>query len=204
MSTTDLIASADAHINSLNPTSNFNTILYTGYSAAPTVARAFFTFDLSSIGSDEISAGTLKLTVKTDYASFAHTLNIFRVLRNWVETQMTWNIYSTGNSWTTAGCGSDGNDYVNTILGSGSIGASEGVNTQLSFDFNATGITILNQMRTGTINNYGFMCKVDNEAQVNLYEWYYNGTATTAYKPTLTVTHAAGTPSTFIPKVILF
>ena len=40
--------------------------------------------------------------------------DVRRVLANWVEAQVTWNIYSTGNSWTTAGALSEGNDILAT------------------------------------------------------------------------------------------
>ena len=39
-------------------------------------------------------------------------LDLYLILRSsWVETEATWNIYKTANNWTTAGAGSDGNDY---------------------------------------------------------------------------------------------
>ena len=38
-----------------------------------------------------------------------------RLLRNWSETTSTWNNYSTGNAWTTAGARSDGNDRSATV-----------------------------------------------------------------------------------------
>ena len=49
----------------------------------------------------------------------AQTCKITQLLRNWVEAQATWNIYSTGNSWTTGGALSDGNDRAASATASG-------------------------------------------------------------------------------------
>lgn len=47
----------------------------------------------------------------------SHTFTARRLLRDWVRAEATWNIYSTGNSWTTAGAQSAGNDRSSTITG---------------------------------------------------------------------------------------
>lgn len=75
---------------------------------------------LSSItGPVTVSSATLYLyyTGPTS-GSDTHTIDVHRVLRAWVEAQATWNVYSTGNSWTTAGGLSDGNDRVATVSAS--------------------------------------------------------------------------------------
>ena len=38
-----------------------------------------------------------------------------RLLRDWVESQATWNDYATGSAWSTAGGTSDGNDRVSSL-----------------------------------------------------------------------------------------
>ena len=42
-----------------------------------------------------------------------------RILRAYSPTQATWNQYSSGNNWTTAGAKSDGNDRAATVYGHG-------------------------------------------------------------------------------------
>src|SRR5512147_1903202 len=37
------------------------------------------------------------------FASNSAAIGVYRLKREWVEDQVTWNIYSTGNSWATAG-----------------------------------------------------------------------------------------------------
>jgi hypothetical protein len=46
--------------------------------------------------------------------------------RDWVELEATWNIYKTGSSWTTAGAGSDGNDYTSVDAATAVVPASFG------------------------------------------------------------------------------
>lgn len=64
--------------------------------------RALLRFDLSSIpaGSTIISA-TLVLTVNA--AQTGHTVNIYRVITDWTETDVTWNQATTGTAWTAGG-----------------------------------------------------------------------------------------------------
>ena len=52
----------------------------------------------------------------SSYSGLPSTINytMRRVLRAWTETGVTWNKYDGTNDWTTAGCGSDGNDYTST------------------------------------------------------------------------------------------
>lgn len=54
-----------------------------------------------------------------------HVFTSRRLLRNWVRAEATWNIYSTGNNWTTAGGTSNGNDRSSTTTGtSEAVGVS--------------------------------------------------------------------------------
>ena len=44
----------------------------------------------------------------------------------WAETQATWNVYKTGSSWGTIGCGSSTTDYTTSGQASATVPASEG------------------------------------------------------------------------------
>lgn len=83
--------------------------------------RAHCRFDFSSIppGSRVVSA-TLEL-YKHSLATNNITIGVFRCLRDWVETQKTWNIWKAANNWTTAGCSGVGTDYEDVLIGSLSI-----------------------------------------------------------------------------------
>ena len=61
------------------------------------------TFDTSSLP-DELIVRDADITLTTSGAtSGTGAIEIFPGLRTWVEDEATWNIYSTGNSWQTAG-----------------------------------------------------------------------------------------------------
>lgn len=103
-----------------------------------TVTDAFFTLNVTSGGGPTT------------------TVSVRRLLRAWVENQATYNIYSTGNSWTTAGAGSDGNDRVATV--SAELDYPGGFETG-DFDTtsNATLIADVEGMINGTLSNNGWL-----------------------------------------------
>lgn len=68
----------------------------TGIPGGSTITDAFWTVNVVSGAS-----GTLDIAPKS-------------VLRNWVETEATWNVWSSGNNWTTAGALGDATDRVAT------------------------------------------------------------------------------------------
>lgn len=113
----------DAHIRSDSTTTNYGTngsLEVTKYAVGNHVSALVKFSGLSNIvGPVTVSSATLYLyyTGPTS-GSDTHTIDVHRVLRAWVEAQATWNIYSTGNSWTTAGALSDGNDRVATVSAS--------------------------------------------------------------------------------------
>ena len=141
--------------------------LYVGESnIAAGIGRGLIKFDWSSISPPDIviSTATISLWIAGDLSDNARTFKIYRVLRNWVETQATWNNYSSGNSWTTAGCGSDGNDAdLTNYLASCSFYATQYNGDQKDFVFTASGLVILQNMVRGTYPNYGFLIKADTE-----------------------------------------
>lgn len=89
----------DAQLRSASPTNNFPTELESGG------AEMIFRFTgLSNItGPVVVSDAFFTFNVVTGQAG-AETIHFQKILRAWVETEATWNIYSTGNNWGTAGC----------------------------------------------------------------------------------------------------
>jgi hypothetical protein len=111
----DGTAGVDAMISSLNTSTNYgtDTILYIGNDAlSPTYfRRALYQFDISDIPAGSV-IDSAALTLYGDYNfddQTEKTFYAYRCTRVWVEGQVTWAVYSTGNSWTTAG-----GDYVTT------------------------------------------------------------------------------------------
>ena len=108
---TDYNAGGDLYILKNNPTLNTGTAttLEIANHSAAFVQWILLKPDLSAIAaSTPIQSATLMLK-STDADNYT-LLNIHAMIQSWVVGQATWNEYSTGNAWATAGCGS-GTDY---------------------------------------------------------------------------------------------
>lgn len=81
------------------------------------VAHGFIKFDgLSSVPAGTVSNVKLRLWVVAIFDT--PTTQVYGMLRDFVESQATWNQYSTGNNWGTAGANNTTSDYTNTLLSS--------------------------------------------------------------------------------------
>jgi hypothetical protein len=131
VSATVLSPSSDTYINSTAATSNLDssTTLVIGEEWAGTTAAriALFTFDTSTLAGKTIYQAELSLYRTSDNAN-AMTIGMMltarRILRAYVPAEVTYNIYSTGNNWTTAGAKGDGTDRALIKHGSAPLGAT--------------------------------------------------------------------------------
>jgi parallel beta helix pectate lyase-like protein len=98
-------ASGNIVMNKSAVGSNNTLLRFTGLSQIPTNAVV-----------NSVTVG-LNLQTFSGTAGTA-TFDFRKMLRSWVETQATWNIYSTGNNWTTAGGIGAGTDRVATPVAS--------------------------------------------------------------------------------------
>lgn len=143
--------------------------------------RALIKFDLTSIPFYAVlNAATLSLTVSSENAGTSGYLDAFRVLSNWVETEATWNIYSTGHNWGTAGCAGVGSDRESTTIVSagGSFTATQSPGDIISMTLTPSKVQ---DWVAGSLANYGMLIKSHSEDAVN---WdaiaYHSSDATTA------------------------
>lgn len=182
----------DAAIASANATTNYGTAITVevGERAVVTsTARTLIKFDLSSIPSTAIiNSAILSLWVKTDYSSNARDFKVYRVLRDWVEAQVTWNIWKTSNNWTTVGCGSDGNDAdLTTVWATTNFTATEAAGTEKQFSLSTTEFK---KFVDGRLTNYGWLIKADTETNDG-YDFYSSSEATlTTRRPKLVVDYS--------------
>lgn len=165
------------------------------YPAASDIQRTLIKFDLSSIPAGAtITSAILTLTVSANAAANARDYKMFRVLRNWVELQATWNIFSTGNNWGTAGCSNTATDYDPTAHATTNFAATITLNTEKTFSINTTEFK---KMVDGTYQNYGWLIKADSEA--NDAHAFHSSSATTAsYRPKLVVEYTANSGNFFM------
>lgn len=80
--------------------------------------RTLLRTDISSIPVGSIIADTSKVRLYvTDMSGgVGWAAVIYRCLRAWVESQATWNVWSTGNNWTTPGAGGYGTDVYTPLV----------------------------------------------------------------------------------------
>lgn len=184
----DGTAGQDATIKSSGGgTGNFatdTTIVVGEWNAGSSIERTLIKFDLSSLPSDAvISSATLSLYALTDLSSNARTVRVYRVKRAWVESQVTWNIWSTGNNWSTAG-GFHADDCEQTDIGSRAFTATETLNQFKDFSLTPTTKADLD------LGN-GYLIKSDTETN-DMYTFASSDNATAANRPKLVIEYTAG------------
>ncbi len=162
--------------------------------------RVLIKFDLSSLPANAIvTAATLTLTMTTDESINARVAEVFEVLRAWVETQATWNIWSTGNNWTTAGCSGADTDFVNTVLANASYTATETIPSTKAYAFNAAGLAWIQAVAAGSTTNNGWLIKMQTELS-DAYRHSSSDHATEGNRPLLVVEYSLG----FTPRAMSY
>jgi hypothetical protein len=166
LKTSNMVASAWAYLSSIAATTNYGdgAEFRVGESnAAVDTNRGWIKPNLAAIpnGSQIVSA-TLRLSVKQDLSSNARTMRVHRCLRATVNTQATWNIFSTGNNWGTAGASNSITDYDGAVeLGNVSIAASPAQFT--TYDISLS-VAEIQKMYNGTYTNNGLIVFVDTQS----------------------------------------
>ncbi len=149
--------------------------------------RSVIKFDLSSIPSNAvITSASLKLVQLGGSGTI--TVNIHRLLQNWTNADVTWNNYTTGTPWNTAGGGA-GTDYTSTATDSKALLSYSG-GTVDSYNV----LTDVQNIVNNGGNNYGWIMKLATESG-NTYVGYNSQDAgTQANRPILTVVYTVPTP----------
>jgi len=188
MADATLNPSINAYIRNTTPTGNVGaTDIYAGElnSVSNDILRGLVKFDLATIpAGSTITAATLRLyDTASDFSSNNRTFRAYRLLRVWVENQVTWNIYSTGNNWGTAGAGSTTTDREATDVGSVSTPATE---VAQYYDITITASKV-QEWLDGILANNGFLMQMDTETD-DLHR-YVGRDGAAGQKPELVVTY---------------
>lgn len=132
---TILQPTSDTYVNSQATTTNSDTedilILDNSWGTASFTRFILMTFDISALAGKTIGTAVLSLIRTNAGTSNASTIGAVKILRAYVPNQVTWNVYSTGNNWTTAGAQSSGNDRAAVFYGSGILRHGSNSETQL-------------------------------------------------------------------------
>jgi len=189
----------DTGISSDLLTTNGGSDTVYGVGDGSSVTSASYRFlikpDLSSIPAGSIvTSVTLSVyEYVVDYRNGGtnpNTVSVRRLLRNWVESEATWSIYSTGNNWTTGGASSDSNDRVATASATFTVS-----NTSHNAFIDITGATLtddVQKMVNGTYSNYGWLFNSSGESNGDS-QTDYNGFYSTNYS----------TDTTLRPKLVI-
>jgi hypothetical protein len=108
------------------------------------------------LGDIPVTRNVTSVTVglyREDGAGGTPTLKAARLLRDWVENQATWNVYSTGNNWGTAGAANTSSDVSGAVDGSGSGAITASGWQEISF---SGLVSDANAVIAGTNDNHGW------------------------------------------------
>lgn len=166
MAQVTLIPSADVYIKESTPTANLEAdTLWLGErnDQVGSTQRILIKWDLSSIPSGStIDSASLKLYIIVDRSNNARTARLRYLKRDWVEDEATWNVYSTGNSWGTAGAANT-SDIDSTDNGTASYTASETTDAYKTYTIDSNGVTTIQNWLDGSLSNYGWRIAMDTE-----------------------------------------
>jgi hypothetical protein len=156
-------ASKDAYLWQYNPTVNYGNQLLMYVGGAPNWREhTLLKFDLSSIPDGSvINSAYLRLYYNAAGSTGdpgGRTYTVHRITQDWVELECTWNIFSTGNSWTTAG-----GDYADIHKASLTLPSMGGQNSWVSW----TVTDIVKDWINFGNPNYGFLIR--EEEVVGIY-----------------------------------
>jgi len=179
------IASAAATTNYEDSSNNLTINYWNGSDEIGGLIR--FTGMSSIPSSATVSAASLNLYRYEGSQSTADTLTTKQVLRDWVASEATWNIWKTGNSWTTPGCRSDGNDRASSASDTFTTEASNGYkNVASASQF----VQDVQDIVDGTDANEGWQPEITT-TNAGQYRRYNDDNDTDGQRPYLSVTYTA-------------
>ncbi|MBS7622821.1 DNRLRE domain-containing protein [Candidatus Bathyarchaeota archaeon] len=181
-------SNADTHIYEGDPNNNFGAS--DGFVVGAVSGgrfRGLVKFDLSSIPSGStvnVAYLLLYYYYRGENNPAGRTYNAYRVTKDWVETQATWNVYSTGNSWTTPG-----GDYTTDGGSSSTVPA----NTEQWMIWDVT--SIVKAWIEGGQPNYGFIIRDQSEGVVFSADFRSKEVSDPDLRPILKVDWSTPTPT---------
>ena len=144
-------------------------------------------------GSGTISSITLNLYKVANGGTDTSTrVEVHEMTQTWVESEATWNEYSSGNSWSTAG-----GDYSATVVDDLAHTASNNITRTWDLGTGATN-PIAGLTWESTVD---LMLIVTPESTTPQQAENYNSKEAASNKPYIEITYTA---ATFIPKTIIF
>ena len=182
-----LTATQDTKILKDSPNSNYGSNTTLEADGNPDIA-ALLKWDFSAIpAGSTIQAVTLTVNL-TDNSD--DTYEIYRLKRDWQESQTTWNNFAAGstNRWQSAGAAGS-LDRDATVLGR--VTGDTGTRT---FSLNTAGVAVVQSWVNNTAANFGFIIQ-DYDDAINGLDFRSRESSTAASRPRLNVTYVTSSPS---------
>jgi hypothetical protein len=181
--------SIDARMFAGNADSPQGTLTVIGVGDTGGVYRSVIKWDLSSIPANAVvTSATLSIYTVEDYSDNTRTMRAYRVLRAWVESEVTWNSYSTGNAWATAGCGNTTSDREATDIGSVSVASNLAGGSEVSISLTPSRVQ---EWISGALANNGILLKIDTESN-DFYNYGSHENGTAGIRPKLVIEYTLG------------
>ncbi len=172
--------SADSYIFSTGPTTNNGPTSPLSILGSSPESNGLLKFDLSAIPANAmVSLATLYMFSSTSAAGDSDDLH--RLVRDWVESEVTWNEAETGTNWGTAGAKNTTTDYNSSLIATITYPVSSG-DTEASAVVTST----IQNWVDGTNGNFGFRISTDS---VNIQAWHSREATTKAFWPSLEITY---------------
>jgi len=182
---------ADSEMVSTSPTTNYSTavemVVGEWFDVAAT-HRSWIKPSFAGILAEgaRIQSAKLVLFPLEVGSTNARTMRAHRCLRAVVESQITWNIYSTGNNWGTAGCSNSTTDYDGAIeMGNMAVPATPTLHVPIEMNFSTEGVEELQKMYDGTYTNNGIILFMDTQLNDATDYWTIEGDI--AFRPYLEI-----------------
>ena len=187
MAVLSLTATQDTSILKESANSNYGSSTTLQVDGSPDIA-ALLKWDLSAIPAGS-SIQNVTLTVNlTDNSD--DTYQIYRLKRDWQESQTTWNNFASGSSnrWQSAGAAGS-LDRDSTVLGrvTGDTGSR-------TFSLNTAGVAVVQSWVNNTAANFGFIIQ-DYDDAINGLDFRSREYGTATSRPRLNVTYVTSAPS---------
>lgn len=139
-----------------------------------------------------VTSSVVSLYLNLSFYSGNQTITCNRLLRNWVESQVTWDDYATSAAWTSGGATSDGNDRDGTSAASVTHSESTGYK---NFSDTSQIQGEVEDFADGTLTNYGWVFYRSDTAS-DLIRLFTSSEGTDGERPYLTVTYTTTGGST--------
>lgn len=190
----DFAGTEDTELTLEDPTGNSGTAdgFYASQFSAGTMRNAIIRFTgLSSI-SGPVTVNSATVSLSQDDSGNTPTVSARKLLRAWAEAQATWNIYSTGNNWGTAG-GTNSSDRDSTVLGTRSTAPGYGT-------VSGAGMAgFFQDIINGSASNNGLHLECATGA--GNYNHYRSSEFTDGSRPFATIDYTAGGGDTLMSQI---